>query len=144
MPAAVFSGSRARVKINGTQIGYAAGVSGSESVEYDPVEVLDLLEVKEFVPVAYRVTLNAQIFRVIGQSLKKQGIFPTESNILTSGDLKLTIEDRLAPNDTMAQFEGVKAATNSWDVTARGITQSNVDFVAIRLRDEFDNPTVGA
>lgn len=33
MPAAVFSGPRARFKINGAIVGYAAGVSGSETVD---------------------------------------------------------------------------------------------------------------
>ena len=75
MAANVFSGARARFKINQSAVGYAAGVSGSESIDYEPVDVLNLLEVKEFVPVAYRATLSAQIFRVIGSSLKRLGIF---------------------------------------------------------------------
>ena len=70
-------------------------MSGSESIDYEPVDVLDLLEVKEFVPVAYRATLSAQIFRVIGKSLKRLGIFPEEKNILTTGDLTCHIEDSL-------------------------------------------------
>ena len=133
----VFSGARARFKVNGTPVAYAAGVSGSESIDYEPVDVLDLLEVREFVPVAYRATLSAQIFRVIGQSLKEIGIFPQQQNILTSGDLDCTIEDKLT-GETMAQFQCCKAQEHTFDVTARGIVSENVTFVTIRMRDEFD------
>ena len=138
----VFSGARARFKIDGKVVGFAGGVSGSESIDYEPVDVLDLLEVKEFVPVAYRATLSAQIFRVIGSSLKAQGIFPVQENILTSGDLTCAVEDRITGN-TMAQFESCKAQEHSFDISARGIVSENVTFVTIRLRDEFERPTGG-
>ena len=109
---------------------------------YEPIDVLDLLEVKEFVPVAYRATLSAQIFRVIGKSLKALGIFPTEDNILTSGDLTAAIEDKLTGN-TMQLWESVKCSEHAFDVTARGVVSENVSFVAIRVRDEFERPIGG-
>jgi len=133
----VFSGARARFKVNGNIVGFAGGVSGSESVDYEPIDVLDLLEVREFVPVAYRSTLSATVFRVVGQSLKALGIFPLEEGILTSGDLTCTVEDKIT-GQTMAQFEGCKAQEHSFDITARGIVSENVNFVTIRLRDEYD------
>lgn len=139
MAANAFSGARARFKVDGNIVGYAAGVSGSEAIDYEPVDVLDLLEVREFVPVAYRATLSAQVFRVIGKSLKALGIFPKEDNILTSGDLTCTVEDKLTGN-TMAQFEACKCSEHAFDITARGIVSENVTFVTIRLKDEFDNP----
>ena len=139
MAANVFSGARARFKVDGVPVGWAGGVSGSESIDYEPIDVIDLLEVREFVPVAYRATLSAQVFRVIGQSLKAVGIFPVEENILTRGDLTCTGEARLTGNP-MAQFESCKASEHSFDISARGIVSENVTFVTIRLRDEFENP----
>jgi hypothetical protein len=139
MASHTMSGARARFKVDGRIIGFASGVSGSESIDYEPIDVLDLLEVREHVPVAYRVTLSTQIFRVIGQSLKAQGIFPTLENILTTGDLTCTLEDKVTGN-TMAQFENCKASEQSWDVTARGVVSTNLTWVAIKLRDEFERP----
>ena len=139
MAANVFSGARARFKVDGQIVGFAAGVSGSEAIDYEPVDVLDLLEVREFVPVAYRCTLSAQVFRVIGKSLKALGIFPKEDNILTSGDLTCTVEDKLT-GETMSQFEACKCSEHAFDITARGIVSENVTFVTIRLKDEFDIP----
>ena len=138
----VFSGARARFKIDGVIVGWAGGVSGSESIDYEPVDVLDMLEVREFVPVAYRATLNATVFRVIGESLKKIGVFPRLEDILTTGDLTCAIEDKMTGN-TMAQFEKCKAQEHSFDVTARGLTSENVTFVTVKLRDEFERPIGG-
>lgn len=137
MAAQVFSGARARLKIDGVVIGFAGGVSGSESIDYEPVDVLNLLEVKEFVPVAYRATLSAQMFRIIGRSLQQQGIMPNgnDMSILTSGDLTVAVEDKLT-GQTMALFEEVKCQEHSFDVTARGIVSENVNFVCIRVRQE--------
>jgi hypothetical protein len=140
----VFSGARAIFKINQNEIGYAAGVNGSESIDYEPVEVLDLLQVKEFVPVAYRATLSAQIFRIIGNSLKKQSIFPRNNidTILTSGDLTCSVQDRMT-GETMANFLNCKAQEHSFDITARGIVSENVNFVTIKMMDESDAPVNG-
>lgn len=139
-----FSGARARAAVNGRIVGFAAGVSGSESVDYEPVDVLDLLEIREFVPTAYRATLSMQIFRIIGESLKQQGIFPKSDDlsILTSGDLTVTVEDKLT-NSTAYQFEQCRAAENSWDISARGLVSQNLSMVCIRVKDEFERPING-
>lgn len=76
---------------------------------------------------------------MVGQSLKALGIFPLEQNILTTGDLTCTVEDRLT-GETVAQFEECKASEHTFDITARGIVSENVTFVTIRLRNEFELP----
>jgi len=136
----VFSGARARFRFADVTVGYAAGVSGEETVDYEPVEVLDLLEVREHVPVAYRCSLSAQIFRVVGDSLKRQGIFPKPENIITSNALSAALEDRGITGNTIALFTGVRTAGHTWDTTARSIVSENVNFVAIRVKDEFESP----
>jgi hypothetical protein len=133
-----FSGARAIFFINTDAIGFAGGMSGEETIDYEPVDVLNLLEVKEFVPVAYRTTLNAQVFRVIGDSIKKQGIMPVEEEIITSDDLTASVQD-VVTGQTMALFQNVRCSGHTWDITARGIVQENVTFVAIRVVDEFEN-----
>lgn len=139
MASHTFSGARAIFLINSAPVAFAGGVSGEETVDYEPVDVLNLLEVREHVPVAYRTSLNAQIFRVVGESLKKLGILPRQEEIITSGDLEAAIQDNVTGN-TVSLFQGVRCSGHSWDVTARGIVQENVTFVAIRVMDEFENP----
>jgi hypothetical protein len=134
-----FSGARAVFLVNSVPVAFAGGVSGEEMIDYEPVDVLGLLEVREHVPVAYRTSLNAQVFRVVGDSLKKIGILPRQEEIITSGDLEAAIQD-VVTRQTIALFQGVRCAGHSWDVTARGIVQENVNFVSIRVLDEFENP----
>ena len=140
MPASqTFSGSRAIFFVNAQEVAFAGGMSGSEVTEYEPIDVLNLLEVREHVPVAYKATLNAQIYRNVGNSLKKQGLVPIESEIITSDDFTVSIQD-VVTLQTIALFQGVRGAGHTFDITARGVVQSNVDFVVIRLKDEFENP----
>jgi hypothetical protein len=141
MSTETFSGARSIFKLQGIPVGFAGGVSGEEVVDYEPVDVLGLIEVREHVPVAYRCSLTAQVFRVINSPLKRFGptnleVFPKEDNILTTGELTAIIEDRLNPGVIPAQFEGVKSSGHSFDVSARGLVSENISFVAIRLKDE--------
>jgi hypothetical protein len=135
----VFSGPRARFKLAGVTVAYAGGVSGEETIDYEAVDVLDLITVKEHVPVAYRATLNAQIFRIIGNSLKNQGVFPKPSEIITAEALTAAIEDAELTGSTMALFTGVRTAAHTFDITARGLVSENVNFVAIKLADESES-----
>ena len=138
MPAsATFSGARAIFLINNVPIAFAGGVSGEETVDYEPVDVLGMLEVKEHVPVAYRTSLNAQMFRVIGQSIKALGILPRLQDIITSDDLLAALQDTVT-GSTMALFQGVRCSGHSFDVTARGLVQENVTFVTIKIQDESE------
>ena len=139
MASNTFSGARAIFLINSVPVAFAGGVNCSEEVSYEPIDVLNLLEVREHVPGAYRANLSAQIFRVIGQSLKQQGILPRQEEIIESGDLEAAIQDNVTRN-TMALFQGVRCAGHSWTVTARGVVSEDVEFVAIRVIDEFESP----
>ena len=153
MTSQTFSGARSVFFIdNGggpVPIAFAGGVSGEELIDYEPVDVLGLLEVREHVPVAYRTSLNAQIFRVVGASLKQQGIMPVQDDIITSGDMEALVRDQgvgklgsatKLGKQTVQLFQGVRCSGSSFDITARGLVQMNVTFVAIRTVDELENP----
>lgn len=141
----MFSGARAVFSLSGVQVGFATSVSVGESIDYQPVETLDNIEVDEYVPVGYRVTFSAAQFRIVGSTLKSQGWFPKVgnntndhlSNILTNGDLTATIEDRTT-GTILATLEQVKVTDHNWTVNARGIVGEDVNFVAIRLKDESE------
>lgn len=132
-----FAGARARFKINGEKVAFAGGVSGEEVTDYENMDVLDLIETLEYVAVGYRASLQANIFRVVGQSLKVLGIYPKERNILTSGDLEASIEDTVISR-TAELFQGVKATSRNFDIGARAQATQNVSFVAIRVMDESE------
>lgn len=141
----LFTGARARFSINGVKVGYARNVAVTEEIQYDPVEILDNVEVEEYVPVAYRVTFTASQFRIIGETVKSLGYFPnvgsnTEEhleNILVSGDLTATVEDTNT-GKLYATLEQVKVASHNWTIDARGVVGEDLTFVAIRVKDESE------
>lgn len=141
----LFTGARARFLLNGTKVGYARNVSGTEEIQYEPVNVLDNIQVEEHVPVGYTCSLNCSLFRIVGETLKSKGYFPnlganTEEhlkNILTNGDLVATIEDSQT-GEIIATYEQVKIASHNFTIDARGIVGEDVTFVCIRSKDESE------
>lgn len=149
----LFTGARARFSLEGQKVGYARNVSVTEEIQYDPVEILDNIEVEEFVAVAYRVNFSASQFRIVGVTLKSQGFFPNTGNnpaehlenILVTGDLVAQVEDTQT-GKIFTAIEQVKTASHNWTVESRGIVGEDVTFVAIRVKDESEvninsNPT---
>lgn len=141
----LFTGARARFSINGVKVGYARNVALTESITYEPVAVLDNIEVEEHVPTGYEVRFTASMFRIIGETLKTQGWFPPVGgnveehleNILVSGELTATIEDTKT-GKIFATVEQVKVASHNWTIDARGVVGEDMEFVAIRVRDESE------
>ena len=144
----LFTGARARFLIEGKKVGYATDVSGGEEIEYFPIEILDNIRVEEHVPVAYRVVgFTARTFKIVGETLKSLGHFPSLgnsveehlNNILINGDLVCTIEDNQT-GQTIATFRQVKVASTNFQITARGVVGEDISFVAISLADESEVP----
>lgn len=141
----IFTGARARFSINGIKVGYARNVTLSESIVYEPAKCLDNIEPEEFVPIDYEVRFTAGMFRIIGETLKSQGWFPSVGgnvaehleNILNSGDMTATIEDTRTGR-IFATVEQVKIASHNWSIDARGIVGEDMEFVATRVRDESE------
>jgi len=145
----VFSGARCLFLFNGEDVGFASGISGSEEIQYEPIETLDHLEVREHVPVGYRVTLGAQVFRTIAQgasddrnapgSLKQQQIFPKFDDIYRIQGVDAVIQDdaRLT-GKILHQYQTVKTSSYNFNITPRGVVGQNVNFVAIRAKDETE------
>lgn len=141
----VFTGARARFMIEGKKVGYGTNTNGSESITYQPVDVLGNIETEEHVPVGYEVSFNASFVKIVGQTLKSEGFFPACGNdsdehllnILNQGDMVVTIEDKKT-NKIIMTLEQVKAASRNFTVAARGIVGKDVNFVGIRMKDESE------
>lgn len=139
------SGARCVFSINGAECGWATQIAVSESIDYQPVEVIGNIEVEEYAPIGYNVTFTASFFRIIGTTLKSMGWFPKTgnstdehlSNILTNGDLSMTVEDRTT-GKIICTLEQVKIASHNWTIAARGLVGEDCTFNAIRCRDESE------
>jgi hypothetical protein len=136
----VLTGARSRLNIDGVKVALAMNVSFSEEIQHDPIEPLDQFEVAEHVPVGYRVTFSAQMVRIVTNTIKNRDgvvIFPTLENILTRGEMTATVEDN-PTGSVIANVERVKATRYSNNIGARGIVMKDVEFVAIRIRNESE------
>jgi hypothetical protein len=147
----VFTGARALFAFNGSIVGFASGVSGSEEIVYEQVDTLDHLEVREFAPTAYRTTLNCTMFRTISVteaddagadgvgpgSIKQQNIFPHLQDILVVQGVDAIIQDRVS-GKIIGQWQQVKTASYNFNLQARSLTLTNVVFNAIRFFDESE------
>lgn len=136
----VLTGARARLSIEGVPVFYTLNANYGEEQMLEPIEPLDQLDVAEHVVTGYRVNFSAQVVRVITASLKLRDgvtIFPRLEDMLTAGELTATIEDRVR-GTVLANIERVKANRYNINVGARGIVLTDVDFVAIRIRDESE------
>jgi len=141
----IFTGARARFSINGVKVGYAKNVNVSEAITYEAIETFDNIEVEEFVPTGYRVTFTASMFRIINETLKSLGWFPSNganteehlSNVLITGELTATIEDTKT-GKLFATLEQVKIESHNWTLDARGVVGQDVTFNAIRVKDESE------
>lgn len=143
----VLSGARCVALFNEAVIGFASGVNITEEIMYENVDTLDHLETREQVPTGYRTTLSCSIFRTVSQaastdadpgSLKEQNIFPKFNQILRLIGVTFAVQDRIT-NKTVMFLKDVKAASQNFNVTARGIIGQNVTFVCTRAMDESEN-----
>lgn len=141
----VFTGARARFLLKGKKVGYATNVAGSEEIQWDPVEVLDNIQVEEHVPVAYRVTFTASLVRIVGETVKTLGYWPRQgtspaahlTNILLQGEMSAVIEDNKT-KDTIMVLEQVRLASHNFTVNARGMVGQDLTFVGVAMRDESE------
>ncbi len=161
-----FSGSRAIFRFNNKVVAYGAGIDGNVEYSLEPVDVLDRLEVAEYVPVGYRVTFNCSVFRTVANSRStgpistqgpnapadgtlgslqqiSVGMLPrstgTPSEILTNGYMSASVTDRLT-NTTLYRFQEVVTTSYNFSIAARGTVQQQVGFVATRMCDEANVP----
>lgn len=138
----VVTGSRARFEIGGVAIAYASNVSYNENIAYEPINVLDKLQVAEHAETGYTVDLQCQNFRLASESVKTLGIMPKLEQILTQGGMTATIvvgKDKAAI--TLLQMEGVKLQARQTTVDARGVMTETWSFVGIKSSDESAETT---
>jgi len=133
----VMTGSKAIFSINDTAIAFASNVSFNENIAYEPVNVLDRLEVREHAEVGYTVDMQCQNFRVPNASVKQLGIMSKLPSILTQGELKATIVDRNTGAVIML-MTGVKLQARQTTVDARGVMTETWSFVGRQTIDESE------
>lgn len=147
----VYTGTRARLVVNGVAIAYCSGCRGREDITYEPIKVLDHIQTVEFSPVDYNVQFSAQRFRLIGGAAGVEGsmrgtraLWPKLGkndnefleNIINQGEVDAQLEDRIS-QEVYKLLMGTRMAGFGFDMT-RGPVMEDVDFVGVEFRDETE------
>lgn len=135
MPA--ISGARAKLLINGKEVGYATGVNASEDITNVRVNVLGEIDSEEIVPTSRTVSVNCNFVRILDKSLQEQGAWVEgrTTQVLTFPEISIVILDRVTSNKIWS-IEGARCQTRNWSVDSGGIMSTNVSFEALRMGDE--------
>ena len=134
---AIYTGARCIFSLKGQKIGFASQVNVEEQIQHEPITVLDNVFAEEHAPVGVTVTFTAQLFRIVGASLRKFGFWPAADHVsvITMGELDATLRDHVT-QQTLANIQRCRCVSRSLEVSARGIAGTNTSWVAQRLLDE--------
>lgn len=133
----VVTGSRVVFRIDGERVFYATTISYNESIEHEPIDVLDNIRTEEHVPVSYRVDFSVETFRIADKSVKQLGIMPVLDEILNTGDLTAEFVDT-PTGKTIGLILGVRLTGRSGNVPTRGSARETLSFVGTIMRDESE------
>lgn len=134
---AIFTGARCIFTLKGQKVGFAHGVTLTEEILHEPVDVLDSVFTEEYAPTGVRVAFTAQLFRLVGASLRKFGFWPAADHVsvITMGELDATIRDHVT-QQTLAHIQRCRCSSLQLEVSSRGIAGINTSWNAIRVLDE--------
>ena len=135
--AEVFSGARAKLIVDGAEIGFATGVSASEQIQLQRVDVLGNIDSQEIVPVGRVVSVQADFVRIANQSLNDLGIMPRggTTDVINFPEITLEVYDQIS-DVPVWRVEGARCESRSWQVQSGSIVTANASFQARRLYDE--------
>lgn len=133
----VLSAPRAKLIIDGNEIGYASNISATENIALQRVDVLGDIDSKEIVPVGRSVSVQAGFVRISGESLKDLGMIPRGGTLEVLNFAEITIEVYDQVGDfPVWRIEGCRAESRNWTVQAGSIVSTNASFQARRIYDE--------
>ncbi len=134
---AIFTGARAIFSLKGQKVGFATQVSVEEQIQHEPITVLDNVFAEEYAPVGVTVTFTAQLFRLVGASMRKFGFWPAagHGSGITMGELDATLRDHVT-QQTLANLQRCRCMSRTLEISARGIGGTNTQWNAIKLLDE--------
>jgi len=137
MAESVFSGARAKLIVDGEEIGFATGVSASEQITHQRVDVLGNIDSQELVPVSRVVSVQADFVRITNTSLSDLGIMPrgNTADVINFPEITLEVYDQIS-DVPVWRVEGARCESRSWRVQSGSIVTVNASFQARRLYDE--------
>lgn len=144
--AEVITGVRAKLRLDGKDIGYAVNVAISSDIEYGAIRTLDDIRVVQHVPLAYSASMSAAKVRLLNNPLDgsldlfpKTGRTSTEHliNVLNRTPFTAIIED--ARGTIIATVEDVLVTGVGSMISAGAVVMEDVSFVCRVVKSEAEN-----
>jgi len=132
------AGARAELYFDGSKLaGWATGVSATENIQNQRIDVLGDIDTKEIEPIGRSVTMTADFVRILGTSLQEMGIWPKGEtvDVVDYPPMDAVLFDSIS-EDPIYKVKGLKAETKSWRVDRSGVMTLNATFQGIKMGDE--------
>lgn len=133
------SGARAVLILDNTEVGWATGIQGTETVQVVPIAVLGEVDVQEHEVVGRTCSFTASFVRILDEPLT-QATGTTVVNDI--GELLNDMTGMTAEvfdsvnNKPIYTFFDVKMTSRAFTVDRGGVMAVNATFVATRVKDE--------
>ena len=136
MPRAI-AGARAELFFGNIRAGWATGISATENIQNQRIDVLGDIDTKEIEPIGRSVTMTADFVRILGESLQAMGIWPqgATADVVDYPPMNATVYDSVGETP-IYKIKGLKAETKSWRVDRSGVMTLNATFQGIKMNDE--------
>jgi len=131
------AGARAELYFGITKAGWATGVSASENIQLQRIDVIGNIDSEEIEPVGRTVSMTADFVRILGKSLQELGLWPKggTAEVIAFSDMTAVIFDNVT-NEPIYRLTGVKCETRNWRFDRQGVMTVNATFQAKRMHDE--------
>lgn len=134
------TGARCKLLINGVEVGFATGISITENIAQQPIDVLGDIDSVEIEPTGRSVSMSANMVRIKSQTMQSLGIWPKVDGgtveAVNFPAMDGLVLDAVDADTVLYKVEGLKCQNRSLSVDSRGIMSLNVSFIGLRLFDE--------
>tara|TARA_R110000824_G_C14737053_1_gene626999 strand:- start:86 stop:475 length:390 start_codon:yes stop_codon:yes gene_type:complete len=128
--------------IDNKPVGFCTGVSASENINQQPVEVLGNIDPVEIEAVGRSITMTADMVRIKGESVRAMGHWPRGGTtaVIEFPAMEATLHDNIS-DIVIAKIEGLKCQTMNWRIDRGGLMTVNTTFIGTGMKDEVDANT---
>tara|TARA_Y100000114_G_C11649320_1_gene273342 strand:- start:79 stop:516 length:438 start_codon:yes stop_codon:yes gene_type:complete len=134
------TGARCKLLIRGVEVGFATGISISENIQQQPIDILGEIDSVEIEPTGRSVSMTANLVRIKGETVQSLGIWPKVDGgtveAVNFPAMDALILDSVDDSTVLYKVEGLKCQSRSLNVDARGVFSLNVSFIGLRMFDE--------
>ena len=131
------AGARAKLYFNGVEAGWATGVSASENIQLQRIDVLGNIDSVEIEPIGRSVSMTADYVRIKSESLQAMGLWPQGGTAAVLDFPAMSAEIMDEVNDEVIwRLTGLKCETRNWRFDRQGVMTSNATYQGLRMHDE--------